>query len=80
MDGVNFPGVVGTLERGDALLMYTDGVVEIPGRDLDLGIDRMLGQAERMVRDGFRGGARRIVEDALAGETDDRALVLIWRQ
>jgi hypothetical protein len=40
----------------------------------------MLGQAERMVRDGFRGGARRIVEDALAGETDDRALVLIWRQ
>ncbi|GAA4358785.1 PP2C family protein-serine/threonine phosphatase [Angustibacter luteus] len=80
MDGVNFPGVVGTLERGDALLMYTDGVVEIPGRDLDLGIDRMLGQAERMVRDGFRGGAKRIVEDALAGETDDRALVLIWRQ
>jgi hypothetical protein len=80
MDGVSFPGVVGTLERGDALLMYTDGVVEIPGRDLDVGIDRMLGQAERMVRDGFRGGARRIVEDALAGETDDRALVLIWRQ
>jgi hypothetical protein len=80
MDGVGFPGVVGTLDRGDALLMYTDGVVEIPGRDLDFGIDRMLGQAERMVRDGFRGGARRIVEDALAGETDDRALVLIWRQ
>ncbi|GAB3589936.1 PP2C family protein-serine/threonine phosphatase [Angustibacter peucedani] len=79
MDGVNFPGVVGTLERGDALLMYTDGVVEIPGRDLDLGIDRMLGQAERLVRTGFRGGARRIVEGALAGETDDRALVLIWR-
>ncbi len=79
MDGVNFPGVVGTLERGDALLMYTDGVVEIPGRDLDVGIDRMLGQAERLVRDGFPGGARRIVEGALAGETDDRALVLIWR-
>lgn len=79
MDGVNYPGVVGTLERGDALLMYTDGVVETPGRDLDLGIDRMLGQAERLVRTGFRGGARRIVEGALAGETDDRALVVIWR-
>jgi hypothetical protein len=80
MDGVNYPGVVGELERGDALLLYTDGVVETPGRDLDVGIDRMLGQAERLVRDGFRGGARRIVEGALAGETDDRALVLIWRQ
>lgn len=79
MDGVNYPGVVGNLERGDALLMYTDGVVEIPGRDLDLGIDRMLGQAERLVKEGFRGGARRIVDSALAGETDDRAIVLIWR-
>lgn len=79
MDGVNFPGVVGILERGDALLMYTDGVIETPGRDIDLGIDRMLGQAEELVRDGFRGGARRIVDSALAGETDDRALVMIWR-
>jgi hypothetical protein len=79
MDGVSFPGVVGTLERGDALLLYTDGVVETPDRDLDVGIDRMLGQAERLVKDGFRGGARRIVEGARAGETDDRALVLIWR-
>ncbi|MGN6611929.1 MAG: PP2C family protein-serine/threonine phosphatase [Angustibacter sp.] len=79
MDGVNYPGVVGTLARGDALLLYTDGVVETPGRDLDVGIDRMLGQAERLVKDGFRGGARRIVEGARAGETDDRALVLIWR-
>jgi hypothetical protein len=80
MDGVNYPGVVGTLGRGDALLLYTDGVVETPGRDLDIGIDRMLGQAERLVRTGFHGGARRIVDSALAGETDDRALVLIWRQ
>jgi hypothetical protein len=32
------------------------------------------------VRDGFDGGARRIVEQARAGETDDRALVLLWRE
>lgn len=79
LDDALFPGATGSLGRGDALLLYTDGVVEIPGRDLDLGIDRMLGQAERLVRDGFAGGARRIVDSALAGETDDRALVLIWR-
>ena len=80
LDDATFPGACGTVGRGDALLLYTDGVVEIPGRDLDLGIDRMLGQAERLVRDGFAGGAQRIVESALAGETDDRALVLIWRE
>ena len=74
-----FCGSVGRLARGDALMLYTDGVVETPGRDLDVGIDRMLGQAERLVQGGFGGGARRIVEGALAGETDDRALVLIWR-
>jgi hypothetical protein len=80
LDAVEFEGVTGRLDRGDALLLYTDGVVETPDRDLDTGIDRMLGQAERLVRDGFRGGAGRIVEQARAGESDDRALVLIWRQ
>jgi hypothetical protein len=80
LDDVDFPGVSGRLARGDALLLYTDGVVETPGRDLDTGIDRMLGHAERLVRDGFQGGAGRIVEQARAGESDDRALVLIWRQ
>jgi hypothetical protein len=77
---VAFDGVGGRLEPGDALLLYTDGVVETPDRDLDTGIDRMLGHAERLVRDGFSGGARRIVEQARAGETDDRALVMLWRQ
>ena len=80
LDDGRYPRATGSLQRGDALLFYTDGVVEIPGRDLDLGIDRMLGQAERLVRGGFAGGAERIVDSALAGETDDRALVLIWRE
>ncbi|GAB3677241.1 PP2C family protein-serine/threonine phosphatase [Angustibacter aerolatus] len=79
MDGMEFTGYWGTLERGDALMLYTDGVVETPDRDLDVGIDRMLGQAELLVRDGFHGGSRRIVDSARAGESDDRALVLVWR-
>src|SRR5207342_1538584 len=32
----------GTLDRGDALLIFTDGLVEAPGRDMDVGIDRLL--------------------------------------
>ncbi|MGL5830153.1 MAG: PP2C family protein-serine/threonine phosphatase [Angustibacter sp.] len=79
IEGAHYPTAVGALAPGDVLLLYTDGLVETPGRDLDAGIDRMLGQAERMVRDGFRAGAERIVESALAGETDDRTLVVIWR-
>ncbi|MEP7035229.1 MAG: PP2C family protein-serine/threonine phosphatase [Dermatophilaceae bacterium] len=79
IDGADYPHSSGRLERGDALLLYTDGVIETRTRDLTAGIDRMLGAAERLVSKGFAGGARRISAAALAGETDDRAVVLIWR-
>ncbi|MFI0449572.1 PP2C family protein-serine/threonine phosphatase [Actinomadura sp. 6N118] len=69
----------GLLRPGDALLLYTDGLVETPGRDLDAGIDRLLGEAERLVPEGFRVGARELVERMHAARDDDCALVLIWR-
>ena len=67
------------LGRGDALVLYTDGVVESRFRDLTVGVDRMLGAAERLVRGGFAGGAKRLCASARAGETGDRAVVMIWR-
>jgi hypothetical protein len=77
----HFPAHTSLLQRGDALLIYTDGLVETPGRDLSLGIDRLMGQAERLVRrGGFKGGAARIVDGTRTGENDDRALVLVWRE
>ena len=76
--GVDFPAVVGELSRDDAVLLYTDGMVETPTRDIGLGIDRMLGQAELLLRDGFTGGAARLVE-AVGSQHDDRALVLVHR-
>lgn len=79
MEREAFPRSYGELARGDALLLYTDGVIETRTRDLTVGIDRMLGAAERLVSQGFKGGAARICAAALAGETDDRAVVLIWR-
>jgi hypothetical protein len=74
-----YPSLSGTLDRGDALLLYTDGLVEVPGRDLAYGIDKLLGHAERSVADGFVGGAGELVTRVGASSADDRGLVLLWR-
>jgi hypothetical protein len=70
----------GVLRKGDALLLYTDGLIEQPGRDIDSGLDRLLGEAERLLPSGFREGARALVNTMSAGHNDDCALVLIWRR
>jgi hypothetical protein len=69
----------GRLEPGDALLLFTDGLLESPVRDFEVGIDRLLGQAEQLVTKGWRHGARQLVDTAGVARSDDRALVLIWR-
>jgi Stage II sporulation protein E (SpoIIE) len=72
----------GVLQRGDALMLYTDGLVEAPGRDIDAGTDRLLGEAERLLSSGFKAGAPALVnalQRPVAG-ADDCALVLIWRR
>jgi hypothetical protein len=71
----------GVLQPGDALMLYTDGLVEAPGRDLDEGTDRLLGEAGRMVASGFAAGAPALVTrlQRESGGSDDCALVLIWR-
>jgi Stage II sporulation protein E (SpoIIE) len=68
----------GRIAHHDALLLYTDGMVEEPRRDIDLGIDRMLGEAEHLLRGSFEGAARRLV-DALGSRDDDRAMVVVSR-
>jgi serine phosphatase RsbU (regulator of sigma subunit) len=68
----------GRIGHQDALLLYTDGMVEEPRRDIDLGIDRMLGEAEHLLRGSFEGAARRLV-DALGSRDDDRAMVVVSR-
>jgi len=76
----SFTRAGGTLARGDALLLYTDGVVEAPGRDLAVGIDKLLGEATRLVVTGFRDGATRLMDAVPPTAGDDRAVVLIWRE
>jgi hypothetical protein len=74
-----FDVIAGTLQRGDALLMFTDGLVETPQRDISLGIDKLLGQGERLLRQGFEHGARRLI-DQIESLNDDRALFLLHRR
>jgi hypothetical protein len=73
-----FTEVSGRIAHHDALLLYTDGMVEEPRRDIDLGIDRMLGEAEHLLRGTFQGAARRLV-DRVGSRDDDRAMVVVSR-
>lgn len=69
----------GRMHRGDAMLMYTDGLIEIPGQDLAVGIDKLLGEAERLVTGGFHEGAGKLIDRVAEQHNDDRAVVLLWR-
>ncbi|WP_068252453.1 PP2C family protein-serine/threonine phosphatase [Janibacter corallicola] len=74
-----YPQVETVLGRGDALLVYTDGVIESRSRCLDDGIDWVLGEAESRLPQGLSGLADVLVQEGRAGVSDDRAAVVIWR-
>jgi Stage II sporulation protein E (SpoIIE) len=71
----------GNLRHGDALMLYTDGLVEGRNRDIDAGIDRLLGAADRLITSGFDTGAPDLVQAMQGGgpNSDDCALAIIWR-
>lgn len=79
IDGTTYDSVEGVMKHGDAMLLYTDGMVETSDRDIMLGVDRMLGQAERLLRGDFEDGAARLI-GALGSRNDDRALLLVHRR
>jgi hypothetical protein len=84
-DGAKFEGVRGRLGPGDVLMLCTDGMVEAPGRDLAEGMDRLMGEADRLVASGqlgssTRGAASRLIETVAKDINDDRAVLLLWRE
>jgi len=78
MDSPRYTPHRGQLETGDTLILYTDGIVEAPGADVELGIDRLMGVIERIVATR-QGDAEAVLDAMRAGSGDDRALVLVHR-
>lgn len=68
----------GQLKQGDALFLYSDGMVETPLRDIGRGTDRLAGHAERLVGHSFQGAAAELVHE-IGGPGDDSAIVVIHR-
>ena len=68
----------GRLFHGEALLFYTDGVVEARNLPLDAGIAWLQRAAGEAIGHGFGGAAHRIIGQVESGE-DDRAVLILSR-
>lgn len=66
----------GKLLPGDALMFYTDGVVERRHESLDQGLAWLEAEATRAVSTGFAGAADRIISKVDLDD-DDRAVLII---
>lgn len=78
LEGAPYPAATGRLAPGEAVVLYTDGLVEVPGVDIDEGIDLLAGVVAAEVRSGRAGVSARIVA-ATGTPGDDRAALVLRR-
>ena len=69
----------GRLLPDDALVMYTDGVVETVSRDIGSGIDKLAGRGQLLFRTGYDRAAQKLIGE-LATRNDDAAMVMVHRR
>jgi len=74
-----FVPIAGVIDPDDAFLLFTDGLVETRDRDYTLGIDKMLGEGERLQMQGWDRSTERLLE-RLDATGDDRAILLLHRR
>lgn len=79
MAEATFEVVRGRLLPDDALLMYTDGVVETVSRDIGSGIDKLAGRGQLLFPTGYDRAAQKLIGQ-LATRNDDAALVMVHRR
>lgn len=74
----DFHRTTGHLAVGEALMFYTDGVVESRTQDFTTGIQWLRGVAATFVAEGFDQVPRRVIQRVANGD-DDRAVLVISR-
>ncbi|MBR7834762.1 serine/threonine-protein phosphatase [Actinospica durhamensis] len=80
--GERYAACEGVLEPGDALLLFTDGLVERPDESLEAGTGRLLEAAGSLLRDEWvlaPDAAARLVRTVAPHGGDDRAVLLLRR-
>jgi serine phosphatase RsbU (regulator of sigma subunit) len=76
--GVRRTESVLTVQRGATLLLYTDGLVERPGSDLDAGMDRLNRLAAELVHLPLEELCDQLLDRLVDGRpSDDVALVAV---
>lgn len=74
----DFHQTTGTIGVGDALMFYTDGVVESRTQDFTSGIEWLRSAAKVVVTSSFDQAPRRILKQVASGD-DDRAVLILHR-
>ncbi|MFI1755003.1 SpoIIE family protein phosphatase [Streptomyces sp. NPDC020571] len=75
--GAGRPDATHPLEPGSTLLLYTDGLVETPGSDLDTGLDRLRRHVLAHAAEPLDTLCDQILAHVPPGSTDDVALLAL---
>ncbi|WP_337191654.1 SpoIIE family protein phosphatase [Streptomyces sp. HUCO-GS316] len=73
--GMGRPNATQPLPPGSTLLLYTDGLIEIPGSDLDTGLDRLRRHALTLAHAPLDTLCDQLLARMPPGSTDDVALL-----